>query len=92
MTSQRDIGLPIREFMYTLDQIAYLLSVGEREVKERYVHYEGRSVGVCPKDRLLAVDISPDDSPRPEWRVAERHLKRWMRFKGWKIYERGYVK
>lgn len=90
--STRDIGLPVREFMYTLDQIAFLLSIEEKNLKQSYLHYDGRSVGPCPKDHLLAVDISPDNSPRPEWRVAERHLKRWMRLKGWKIYERGYVK
>ena len=90
--SKRDIGLPIREFMYTLDQIAFLLSIEEKNLKQNHLHYDGRSVGPCPKDRLLAVDISPDGAARPEWRVAERHLKRWMRYKGWKAYERGYVK
>lgn len=89
---KRDIGLPVREFMYTLDQIAFLLEIEEDQLKRAYLHYESRSVGPCPKDRLLAVDISPDDAPRPEWRVAERHLKRWMRYKGWKVYERGYIK
>lgn len=84
----RDIGLPVREFMYTLDQIAFLLSADEAYVKRTLIHWEGRSVGVCPKDRMLAVNIAPADTP-PEWRVAERHLKRWMRFKGWKIYDRG---
>lgn len=89
---KRDIGLPIREFMYTLDQIAFMLEVSERYLKENLIHYEGRTVGVLNKDRLLAVDISPDSASTPEWRVSERHLKRWMRFKGWKIYERGYLK
>lgn len=88
----QDVGLPIREFLYTLDQIAYLLSIEEKSLRVSYVHYEGRSVGTCPKDKLLAVDISTDSNPRPEWRVSERHLKRWMRFKGWRIYERGYLK
>lgn len=89
---QHEVGLPVREFMYTLDQIAFMLELGEKKLRTDYVHFEGRSVGVCPRDRMLAVDISPDDAARPEWRVAERHLKRWMRFKGWKIYDRGYVK
>lgn len=88
---KRDIGLPVREFMYTLDQIAFLLQIEESQLKRAYLHYESRSVGTCPKDRMLAVDISPDNAARPEWRVAERHLKRWMRYKGWKVYERGYV-
>ena len=89
---KRDIGLPVREFMYTLDQIAFLLSIDEALLKRSYLHYESRSVGHCPKDKLLAVDISPDDDPKVEWRVAERHLKRWIRYKGWKLYERGYIR
>lgn len=88
----KDLGLPIRPFMYTLDQIAFLLEVKEEYLKNNLLFFEGRSVGVCPKDKMLAIDISPDDAPRPEWRVTEVHLKRWMRFKGWKIYDRGYVK
>lgn len=92
MMNKRDIGLPVREFMYTLDQIAFLLSIEEDLLKRSYLHYENRSVGACPKDRMLAVDISPDNATRAEWRVAERHLKRWMRYKGWKVYERGYIK
>ena len=89
---KRDIGLPVREFMYTIDQIAYMMGTTEAYVKRSLLFYEGRSVGVCPKDKLLAVDISPDDATKAEWRIAERHLKRWMRYKGWKFYERGYVK
>lgn len=87
-----NMGLPVREFMYTIDQIAFLLSASDQYVKQNLLHYEGRSVGPCPRDRMLAVDISPDDAAKPEWRIAEKHLKRWMRFKGWKIYDRGYVK
>lgn len=90
--ASKEVGLPVRPFMFTLDQIAYLLDLTERKLRQDYIHYQGRSVGVCPKDKLLAVDISPEDAPRPEWRVAEKHLKRWMRFKGWKIYDRGYVR
>lgn len=78
--------------MYTIDQIAYLLEAKPAYVKENLLHYEGRSVGFCPKDRMVAVDISPDDAPKPEWRVAEKHLKRWMRYKGFKIYDRGLLR
>lgn len=78
--------------MFTIDQIAFLLELEEEYVKKFLLHYEGRSVGPCPRDRLMAVDVSPDSAPKPEWRVAEKHLKRWMRFKGWKIYDRGYVR
>jgi len=87
----KDVGLPIREFMYTIDQIAYLLDTSERYLKENLIHYDGRTVGAVGRDRMLAVNIAPEGKT-PEWRVAERHLRRWMKFKGWKLYERGYVK
>lgn len=89
--SAPNVGLPIREFMYTTDQIAFMLEISEKNLKANYLFYEGRSVGVRPRDKLLAVDISPDDAARPEWRIAERILRSWMRHKGWKIYERGYI-
>jgi hypothetical protein len=85
------LGLPVREFMYTIDQIAYLLSLDEDYVKRHLIFYTGRSVGVCSRDKMQAVDVSPDSASKAEWRVAERFLKRWMRFKGWKIYDRGIV-
>lgn len=84
------IGLPLREFMYTIDQIAYLLEMEESYLRSRVIFFEGRSVGVPTKEEMLAVNVARADE-KPEWRVAERYFKRWMRFKGFKIYERGYL-
>lgn len=88
---RKDLGLPIREFMYTLDQIAFLLDIDEAKLRRTMIHFNGRTVGVCDKDRMLAIDISPDDAAKPEWRVSERHLRAWMRFKGWRVYERSKI-
>lgn len=88
---QEKVGLPVREFFYTTDQIAYLIDCNEDYLKRSLLHYQGRSVGVCPKDKLLATNIGAEGDA-PNWRVAETHLKRWMRFKGIKVYDRGYVK
>jgi len=85
------VKLPLREFMYTIDQIAYLLELKEQYVKERIIFYEGRTVGVPTRDEMVAVNVAREGD-KPEWRVAERHLKRWMRFKGYKIYERDYLR
>lgn len=85
-------GLPPKPFFYTLDQVAYLLSVTEDYLKMYLIHYEGRSPGTCPKDRMIAVDISSAEAPAPEWRIQERHLIRWMKLKGYRWYERGYVR
>lgn len=85
------VGLPVRSFLYTLDQIAYLLSMSEDRVQTSgMVYYHGRSVGAKGPDRMMARNISAPDRV-PEWRVAEQELIRWMRRKGYKIYERKWV-
>lgn len=87
----KSIGLPARDFLFTIDQIAMLLEVQERTVYDNYLFYENRSVGVRPKDRMLARDISPDNAPKPDWRVTEREFTRWMKYKGYRYHTRGYV-
>src|SRR4051794_19182374 len=84
------LGLPARPFLYTLDQIATILSLEEATVRKNYVHYEGRSIGVALRDQLIARNIAPADQ-KPEWRVAERELIRWMKQKGYKYYDAGTV-
>lgn len=85
------VGLPIRPFLYTLDQVAYLLSLTEERVrKSGMVYYQGRSTGAKTPDRMMARDIA-SESQSPDWRVAEQELIRWMRRKGYKIYERTWV-
>lgn len=87
----KEVGLPDRVFMYEIDQIAFILELDEQYVKRNLLHYDRRSVGAIPKDKMLAVDVSPDDAKRPHWRVSENSLKRWLRYKGWRIRERGYI-
>lgn len=83
---RKAVGLPAKPFLYTIDQIAALLSL-EHAAVTRSIFYEGRSVGARPKDKMLARNIDPADA-RPEWRVAETELIRWMRSKGFRFYER----
>lgn len=93
MTANLDgkLGLPIRPFFYTVDQIAMLIEVDDVYVKRSLLYYMGRTVGPCPRDKMKAIDISPDSAEKPEWRVPERDFMRWLRFKGVKISNRGYV-
>lgn len=84
------VGLPPRPFLYTLDQISVLLDLKENTLNQRYVYFEGRSIGTRRKDLLAARNIAPD-TDKPDWRVAERELVRWMKVKGFKYYERGAV-
>lgn len=90
-SSRRKLGLPPKPFFYTVDQIASLLSLEEDYIRRSLLHYEGRSVGPCPRDKILAINIAPEGE-KPEWRVTERKLITWMRLKGVRYYERGYVK
>lgn len=83
------VGLPPRPFLYTLDQIAMLLNIEVRTVRE-YLHYEGRSVGSQDRDDLQAVNIAGPNE-KPKWRVSEGELIRWMKRKGLRYYERGWL-
>jgi len=83
------MGLPVRPFLYTLDQIATLISLTDASLA-RHLHYDGRSVGPRHPDRLLARNLAATGD-KPEWRVAEHELIRWVRRKGFRVYERGWV-
>jgi hypothetical protein len=83
------VGLPSRPFLYTIDQLSVILAVAEDKVKKR-LWYSGREVGAQPRDKLLAINIAEPEE-KPEWRVAERELVRWMRRHGIKFYERTVV-
>lgn len=84
------LGLPARPFLYTVDQLSVILSIGERKLHVSHIFHEGRDVGVRQPHQMIARDIAPPDE-KPDWRVAEKELKRWMRYKGFKFYDRGTV-
>jgi hypothetical protein len=82
-----EVGLPLRIFLYTPDQLAQMLSLTEKYVREKLFFYDVREPGIRPRNRLRAVNIAPEGQT-PEWRVAERELIRYLRLKGIKIYQR----
>lgn len=84
------VGLPPRPFLYALDQIAQLTSIDFVHLKASFVFYEGRSIGVRPSKKLLARNIAGE--AKPEWRVAEQELLRWLRACGFRIHERGWLR
>lgn len=84
------VGLPTRPFLYTIDQVAMLLAVGEAYVKLEYAHWMGRSIGIPSPDRIVFRNIAPEGAS-PEWRCSEREIIRFLRLKGYKYYERGFV-
>lgn len=84
------LGLPARPFMYTMDQLVTMLQVSETHLHQSIVFHEGRDIGIRDLDHMIARNISrPED--KPEWRVIEAELKRWLRRKGFKYYDRGTV-
>ena len=87
----RNVGLPPRPFLYTIDQIATILNLTEFEVNKTYIYFERRSVGTKTREQMLARNIAPRDKT-PDWRVAEMELVRWMRFRGFRFYDRSTVR
>lgn len=92
MTETR-ITLPMIPFLYTVDQLAAMLSMEENSIRQRLLFYEGRSTGAQRKDQMRAINIARDDESKKEaeWRISDFEFRKWMRFKGFKYYERGYL-
>lgn len=84
------MGLPIRPILYTPDQIATFLSLTEKQVLSQYLYFEGRSTGARRMGLMVARNIA-EPKTHPQWRVAERELIRWLKFKGFRLYETGVV-
>lgn len=82
------IGLPTRVFLFTVDQLSVMIDVKEETILRSYLYFEGRSIGSRQKSLMVARNIAQPDQ-KPDWRVAEREFIRWMRFKGYRYYDRG---
>lgn len=83
------VGLPPTPFFYTIEQVATLLQVKVDTVEKRLLFYQGRSVGVPPKTKLVATNLMPEGET-PEWRILDKHLIRYLRFKGIRFQSMGY--
>jgi hypothetical protein len=81
-------GLPPRIILYTLDQIATFIEVPITEVRRRFIHFDGRTLGVPKRKQMVARNIAPDNE-KAEWRVAEQELLRWAKACGYKFYSTG---
>lgn len=87
---RKTIGLPMRPFLFTTDQIETLLGVPKDALMRKYFYLDGIHEGTQPSDRMLAHNIAPEGE-RADWRVSEAELVRWTRHKGFFIYDRGWV-
>lgn len=90
MTLERDrkkANLPVRPFLYTLDQLASILAMSEEDVARKCIYFQGRSTGVRSSRLMIAHNIA-SAKEEPAWRVSERELIRWMKLKGFVYYEK----
>ena len=79
------VRLPRHPLLYTLDQVSFILNVDDAWLK-RKLFYVGRSTGPH-RSKLQTVNIEDDPKARPQWRVSEIELKRWLTHQGYRITE-----
>lgn len=76
---QKQIQLPVRQFMYTIDQIAHMLSCSTDTLYNKYLWYTGRDHGQ-PGSKLKAINIAPlEDATTADWRVTEEDFFFWLK-------------
>jgi len=80
------VTLAPHPFLYAPDQIAQMFVVTEASVRSKWLHYDGRSSGIQPKDKMRAINIASSDS-EPVWRIEEAEVVRWMRHKRIRLYQ-----
>lgn len=83
------LGLPYRPFLYTLDQLSVMLSIETTTLKKNgMLFFQGRQPGRPLPDELRCVNVTSGISDKPDWRVEERELIRWMKRKGFRYVDR----
>lgn len=90
-SSRNKVALPARPFFYTLDQIAVILDIEYTSLLHTYIFLDQRSIGAKGPGRMMARNIAEPDQ-KPEWRVAEQEFIRWLKYRGFRFYERDTVR
>jgi hypothetical protein len=82
-----NIQLPVRQFMYTVDQIAHMLNCSADTLYKKYIWYTGRDHG-RPGSKLQAINIAPlEDGTTADWRIPEENFVFWCRQRGIAFHE-----
>lgn len=90
--NKRDsVGLPLRAFLYTLEQISTMTAIPIEKLESELVYYDTRTLGVKYASMLMAHNAARPKDP-PLWRVSEDELIRWLRAHGFYVYERKILK
>lgn len=79
------VGLPVQPFLYTLDQIASSLNYSSKRVAS-HLHFAGVSPGKCPPEKMLSANLAIVGE-KADWRVADAEFIRWLRLKGFRVYD-----
>lgn len=79
------VEMPLREFLFTLDQIAALLNVSEEYLATQYLFFDGVTMG-SSRGKMRARDISPDGQRR-DWRVGESQFRIFLQRKGFRVVD-----
>lgn len=87
--AQAWVDLPPRQFFYTLDQIAELLSMSTKNLRANYVYFDRVTPTLRRSKQLMARNIA-EHTDKPDWRVAEDELVRWMRACRFRYGSRGW--
>lgn len=87
LAQAKSVGLPVRPFLFTLDQVAGLLSLEEKDLRQNYIYFWGRSDFRyrAGGEYLKAINIAAPDEP-PVWRVSEEDLLQWLVKHGYTAY------
>lgn len=84
------VGLPVVTFLYTLDQMASMMSMDLDGLAANYIYFQGRSLGRKRPNEMLARNIA-DEGKEPDWRVPQGEFVRWLRLKGFSVKPLGKV-
>jgi imidazolonepropionase-like amidohydrolase len=87
---QKETGIPLRVFLYTLDQISVMVEIPVATLEKSYIYFEGRTIATFRPEKMRARNISAREDI-PEWRVADKEVIRWLKNRGFKVIERGWV-
>ena len=82
----RSVHVPETEFLFTLPQVSTMLAVSRETLHNRMIHFGGRSIGKPQPRQMVAVNIAPNLTDTPMWRISEKELRRYLKVIGIPTY------
>jgi hypothetical protein len=88
-TNAEIVGLPVRPFLYTIDQISVMTGISENQLLTSHCFFEQRSIGTPDIHLMKARNLNQGTDRPPDWRILDKEFVRWMKAKGFRYYEVG---